>query len=72
MIAHFAFTVKGTFRRMMHLQDFGAKAQLGPVMQDGATEAVGAVSGLRGAIAAIDGKLLVTYGTPCPDLPSGR
>lgn len=63
----FAFTVHGAFRRMMHLQDFGAKAKLGPVMQGGATEAVGAVSELRGEITAIDGKLLVTYGTPCPD-----
>ncbi|MFM9938178.1 MAG: acetolactate decarboxylase [Hyphomicrobiaceae bacterium] len=62
----FAFTVYGAFRRMMHLQDLGAKAQLSAVIQGGATDAVGAVSGLRGEITVIDGKLLVTYGTPCP------
>lgn len=61
----FAFSVYGAFQRMMHAQDFSSKAQLGAVMQGGATEAVGAVSGLRGEITAIDGKLLVTYGAPC-------
>lgn len=61
----FAFSVYGAFQRMMHAQDFSSKVQLGAVMQGGATEAVGAVSGLRGEITAIGGKLLVTYGTPC-------
>lgn len=50
---------------MIHMQDFSAKVQLKSVMQGGATEAVGAAAGLRGEITAIDGKLLLTYGTPC-------
>jgi hypothetical protein len=51
---------------MMHTQDFSAKVQLKSIMQAGATEAVGAAAGLRAEITAIDGKLLVSYGTPCP------
>jgi hypothetical protein len=62
----FSLAVYGAFRRMMHTQDFSAKVQLKTVMQGGATEAVGAIAGLRGEITAIDGKLLLTYGTPCP------
>jgi hypothetical protein len=51
---------------MMHTQDFSAKVQLKSVMHAGATEAVGAAAGLRGEITAIDGKLLLSYGAPCP------
>lgn len=61
----FAFSSYGAFQRMMSAQDFAPKVQLKTVMHDGATDAVGAVSGLRGEITAIDGKLLLTYGTPC-------
>ncbi len=64
--APFGLAVHGAFRRMLHMQDFSAKVQLKSVMHDGATEAVGAAAGLRGEITAIDGKLLLTYGTPCP------
>ena len=61
----FAFSVYGAFQRMMTAQDFSPKVQLKSVMHAGTTDAVGAVSGLRGEITAIDGKLLLTYGTPC-------
>jgi hypothetical protein len=62
----FGLAVHGAFQRMMDMQDFGPKVQLKLVMDAGATEAVGAASGLRGEITAIDGKLLLTYGNPCP------
>jgi hypothetical protein len=51
---------------MMHTQDFSAKVQLKSIMQVGTTEAVGATAGLTGEITAVDGRLLVSYGTPCP------
>jgi hypothetical protein len=59
-------TVHGAFQRMMHMQDYSAKVQLRSIMHAGATEAVGAAAGLRGEITAIDGKLLLSYGAPCP------
>lgn len=62
----FGLTVHGGFQRMVQGQDFGPKVQLKSIMQGGATEAVGAAAGLRGEITAIDGKLLLTYGAPCP------
>jgi hypothetical protein len=62
----FGLAVHGAFQRMMHTQDISAKVQLKSIMHAGATEAVGATAGLRGEITAIDGKLLVTYGAPCP------
>ena len=61
----FGFAVHGAFRNMMQRQDFAAKVQLRTIIQGGATDAVGAVEGLRGEITAIDGKLLLSYGTPC-------
>jgi hypothetical protein len=63
--APFAVTVYGAFQRMVHARDFGPKVQLNSVLHAGATEAVGAASGLRGEITVIDGTLLVSYGTPC-------
>lgn len=62
----FDVAVHGAFRRMMHMQDYSAKVQLDSIMRDGATEAVGAAAGLRGEITVVDGKLLLTYGNPCP------
>jgi hypothetical protein len=61
----FAFSVYGGFERMMQGQDFAPKAQLKTVMHGGTTDAVGAATALRGEITAIDGKLILTYGTPC-------
>lgn len=62
----FSLAVYGAFRRMIQLQDFAPKVQLKSVMHSGATEAIGAASGLRGEITVIAGKLLLTYGNPCP------
>lgn len=64
--APFHVNIYGAYRNLIQKQDHSAKVQLRTAMQSGATEAVGAASGLRGEITAIDGKLLVTYGTPCP------
>jgi hypothetical protein len=63
----FQLSVHGAFQAMVGAQDYRPKVRLQTVMATGATEAVGAVAGLRGEITAIDGKLLVTYGRPCPD-----
>jgi hypothetical protein len=62
----FGLSVYGAFQRMMHTQDFSAKVQLKSVMHAGATEGVGAAAGLRAEVTVIDGKLLVSYGLPCP------
>ena len=64
--APFHIGIYGAYRNLIQKQDYAAKVQLRTVMQSGATEAVGAASGLRGEITAIGGKLLLTYGTPCP------
>ena len=61
-----AISVYGNFRAMVQTQDFAPKAQLGSLVQRGATEAVGAVAGLRGEITVVAGRLVVTYGMPCP------
>lgn len=63
----FGFSAHGAFRMMMQRQDFAPKVQLKTIVHGGATEAVGAAAGLRGEITMIDGKLLLTYGTPCAD-----
>lgn len=64
--ATWSLSVRGAFRSMVQKQDYSPKIQLHMIIRQGATEAVGAVAGLRGEITAIDGRLLVTYGTPCP------
>lgn len=61
----FGFAAYGAFQRMVHARDFSAKVRLQAVMSAGATDAVGAAEELRAEITIIDGKLLVTYGTPC-------
>jgi Alpha-acetolactate decarboxylase len=61
----FSVTVHGAFRNMMQKEDYSPKVQLRAIMKSGATEAVGAAAGLKGEITAIDGQLLLTYGTPC-------
>jgi len=63
----FGFSAHGAFRMMMQRQDFAPKVQLKTIVRGGATDAVGAAAGLRGEITVIDGKLLLTYGTPCAD-----
>ena len=65
----FAVRSFGAFRAMVQKQDYAAKARLGDVKAGGATEAVGAVSGLRGEITMIDGHFIVTYGGGCKTCP---
>lgn len=65
----FEFAVYGAFRDMMQKKDHAPKVELGKPLSQGATEAVGAASGLRAEITVIDGKPLVTYGNPCASCP---
>lgn len=65
----FATVVYGAFRDMMQKKDHTPKVELSQPLSLGATEAVGAASGLRAEITIIDGKLLVTYGDPCTGCP---
>jgi acetolactate decarboxylase len=66
-----AFAVRsfGAFREMIQKQDYAPKAVLGDVKALGATDAVGAVSGLRGEITMIDGRFVVSYGGGCTTCP---
>jgi alpha-acetolactate decarboxylase len=59
----------GAFRAMIHKQDYAPRVSLGAIIKSGATDAVGAVSGLRGEITAIDGQFIVSYGKPCTTCP---
>lgn len=65
----FAFSVYGAFRDMMQKKDYTPKVELGKLLSQGATDAVGAASGLRAEITIIDNKLLVSYGDPCLNCP---
>jgi hypothetical protein len=65
----FAVAIYGAFRDMMQKKDHTPKVELGKLLSQGATEAVGAASGLRAEITIIDGKPLVTYGDPCTGCP---
>jgi hypothetical protein len=52
----------GMFRELMLRGDFGPKVALGSAMSRSPSTGVGAVSGARGEITIIDGKLIVSYG----------
>lgn len=65
----FAVRSFGAFRNMMQKQDYTAKIVLGEVKGLGATEAVGALSSLRGEITMIDGRFIVSYGGGCANCP---
>jgi hypothetical protein len=67
-----AFAVRsfGAFRNMVQKSDFTPKILLGDAKGLGITEAVGAVSGLRGEITAIGGRLIVSYGGGCTNCPA--
>jgi hypothetical protein len=66
----FGTSVYGAFREMIQKRDYTPKVELGKPISHGATEAVGAASGLRAEITIIDGKPLVTYGDPCMRCPT--
>jgi alpha-acetolactate decarboxylase len=54
----------GVFRDLMLKGDFSPKIALGPAMTRLPSTGVGAVSGARGEITILDGKLIVSYGKP--------
>jgi alpha-acetolactate decarboxylase len=58
----FAVRVYGAFRNFMQRQDYSGKVALPDVRGSGTTEAVGALSGLRGEITFVDGVPIVSYG----------
>jgi hypothetical protein len=65
----FAVRVFGAFRDMMQKKDHGSKVELGAILVSPDTEAVGALSELRGEITITSGKPLVSYGSNCSDCP---
>jgi hypothetical protein len=68
----FNIAVHGAFQRMVQQKDYAAKVALKEILDARQTDAVGAASELRGEITAIDGKLLLTYGKPCPTCPAAE
>jgi alpha-acetolactate decarboxylase len=65
----FGVRAYGKFRDMAQGQDYQPKAKLGDVKAEGATDAVGALSGLRGEITMLDGRFIVSYGDGCTACP---
>lgn len=61
----FGFKAYGMFRRMIAERNYLPVVALGEVVDARATDAVGAVSGLRGEISMIEGRLIVSYGVDC-------
>lgn len=61
----FGFKAYGVFGKMISQRNYLAVVALKDVADASATDAVGAVSGLRGEISMIEGKLIVSYGTDC-------
>jgi alpha-acetolactate decarboxylase len=59
----FGFLVRGAFRDMVRKRDFEPKAALSDVMLAGATDGVGALSGLRGEVTLVGGRLVVSCGS---------
>ena len=58
------------FTTMRREQDYRPRVHLSDVVDLGANEMVGVLSGLRGEISMIDGRLIVTYGGDCPTCPA--
>jgi acetolactate decarboxylase len=61
----FDFKAYGEFSKMIQQRSYLAAVALKDVTDGSATDAVGAVSGLRGEISMIEGKLIVSYGADC-------
>jgi alpha-acetolactate decarboxylase len=61
----FGFKAYGVFSRMITQRNYLPVVTLKDAVDNRATDAVGAVSGLRGEISVIDGKLIVSYGVDC-------
>jgi hypothetical protein len=61
----FGFKAYGAYQKMITEQNYAPVLQLNDVVAGRVTDAVGAVSGLRGEISMIDGRLIVSYGVDC-------
>jgi acetolactate decarboxylase len=61
----FGFKAYGVFSRMITERNYLAVVALKDAADGRATDAVGAVSGLRGEVSMIEGHLIVTYGVDC-------
>jgi acetolactate decarboxylase len=61
----FGFKAYGVFSRMITQRNYLAVVALKDAADGRATDAVGAVSGLRGEISMIEGRLIVSYGVDC-------
>jgi alpha-acetolactate decarboxylase len=59
----FEFSVQGVFRDMVQRRDFESKTTLAAAIGAGATEGVGALSGLRGEVTIVQGRAVVTCGS---------
>jgi acetolactate decarboxylase len=61
----FGFKAYGVFSNMIAERNYRAAVALKDAVDNHTTDAVGAVSGLRGEISMIEGKLIVSYGADC-------
>ena len=61
----FGFKAYGVFSRMITQRNYLPVVALKDAVDGRATDAVGAVSGLRGEISVIEGRLIVSYGVDC-------
>ncbi len=61
----FNFNAYGAFRSMITERNYLPIVRLKDAVDGRATDAVGAVSGLRGEISVIEGRLIVSYGMDC-------
>jgi len=61
----FGFKAYGVFSRMITQRNYLPVVALKEAADGRATDAVGAVSGLRGEISVIEGRLIVSYGVDC-------
>jgi acetolactate decarboxylase len=61
----FGFKAYGVFSRMIQQRSYLAVVALKDAADASTTDAVGALSGLRGEISMIEGKLIVSYGADC-------
>jgi acetolactate decarboxylase len=61
----FGFKAYGVFRKMITERNYLPVVKLKDAVVGHATDAVGAVSGLRGEISVIEGRLIVSYGADC-------
>jgi len=61
----FGFKAYGEFRSMITQRNYLPAVTLKDAVDGRTTDAVGAVSGLRGEISMIEGRLIVSYGADC-------